>query len=354
MFGSSPFQSHQGDPFGHSSLSPFGSGFPFGERRPFLEMMLGGMDNPGNVGSYSSVTQAVGSNGQWVSQSKMTRGVNGRTETIIKRRDAQGNEHVTYSSPEGERFTINGIDQPTPNSNRHFPPSMSNPAVTVLPADNYASTSSRREPQQIPVNYTQPEVAHYASPPQQEASSRHHNHVHHTSSRPRHHSTHSTHEGIPTIQQPLTQTLIHYVLGLRARTVDDDSIRRSSSGRHYPDRDRADAAFQDPRYYSMPSPTRSTSHRSHHSHHSHHTHDRTSYADPLQPDAGAKYTADNFGQHPMNAYADPQPRTASPANMQPSNSRHSHERDHLARYADDGRPDEGHRRKSSRTAAHGW
>lgn len=29
----------------------------------------------------------------------------------------QGNEHVTYSSPEGERYTINGVDQPS-HSNR--------------------------------------------------------------------------------------------------------------------------------------------------------------------------------------------------------------------------------------------
>ena len=90
-----------------------------------------------NVRSYSSTTQTMGGGGNWVSQSTMSRTVNGRTETITTRRDAQvrgfhpysysrdcrvhgsarvkGNEHVTRTSPEGETYTINGVGQPSTN-----------------------------------------------------------------------------------------------------------------------------------------------------------------------------------------------------------------------------------------------
>lgn len=113
-FDDSPFPSHF--PVRSMFDSPFGRSSSFGS--PF-ETIFGGplfsepmsQTGPG-VRSYSSVTQAAGSNGRWVSESKMTRMVNGRTETIHKRRDAEGNEHITYSSPEGERYTINGVEQP--------------------------------------------------------------------------------------------------------------------------------------------------------------------------------------------------------------------------------------------------
>lgn len=79
----SPFMA---SPFGR--MDPLGSAFPFGG-----PSLLSGFDNGatsgGNMRSYSSVTQALGQGGQWVSQSSMTRTINGRTERIVKRRDAQ-------------------------------------------------------------------------------------------------------------------------------------------------------------------------------------------------------------------------------------------------------------------------
>ncbi|KAI0741416.1 hypothetical protein C8Q80DRAFT_1194360 [Daedaleopsis nitida] len=79
--------------------------------------MLPAMEDMSGTRVYrSSSTQMMGSDGQFVSRSQMTRTINGRTEVITKRIDAQGNEHVTYSSPDGERYTINGIDQPSHGS----------------------------------------------------------------------------------------------------------------------------------------------------------------------------------------------------------------------------------------------
>ncbi|EIW58727.1 DnaJ-domain-containing protein [Trametes versicolor FP-101664 SS1] len=118
------FRSAHNDPF---SRSPFGGpmfggsmfgGSMFGPGSPFGGMLMGGsmfpqIESGSNSRMYSSSTEAVGQNGQWISRSQMTRTVNGRTEVITKRVDTQGNEHVTYSSPEGERYTINGVDQPS-------------------------------------------------------------------------------------------------------------------------------------------------------------------------------------------------------------------------------------------------
>lgn len=71
-----------GDPFGSMfGRSPFG-GLLGGAMFPALEDMAGAR-------VYSSSTQAVGTNGQWVSRSQMTRTVNGRTEVITKRIDTE-------------------------------------------------------------------------------------------------------------------------------------------------------------------------------------------------------------------------------------------------------------------------
>ncbi|RDX54286.1 DnaJ-domain-containing protein [Lentinus brumalis] len=123
-FGSSPFGA---SPFGASPFgaSPFGRGDPFGGsllgRSPFAGMLGGGsmfppIEDISGARVYSSSTEAAGRNGQWLSRSQMTRTVNGRTEVITKRIDAEGNEHITYSSPEGERYTINGVEQPSRGS----------------------------------------------------------------------------------------------------------------------------------------------------------------------------------------------------------------------------------------------
>lgn len=143
-------------PFGFGSTSLFGPT----QAGSMLSALMDAPMRPG-MSSYSSMSHAIGQNGQWVSQSQVQRTINGRTETITTRRDAQvsiypgilselfthnvtlqGNEHVTYSSPEGERYTINGVEQPRdhalpsaskppepPKSSRPAPP----PAITAPP-----------------------------------------------------------------------------------------------------------------------------------------------------------------------------------------------------------------------------
>ncbi|TCD67591.1 hypothetical protein EIP91_012221 [Steccherinum ochraceum] len=100
---------------------------PFFARTPMSMMgpsMFGGLPGSGlNQSLFGSsqsnmISLSSGSNGgQWVSQSQSIRSINGRTETVLTQRDAQGNEHVHYKSPEGERYTINGVEQPTGSHN---------------------------------------------------------------------------------------------------------------------------------------------------------------------------------------------------------------------------------------------
>ncbi|RPD76576.1 DnaJ-domain-containing protein [Lentinus tigrinus ALCF2SS1-7] len=128
FFANTPFfRSPFDDPFFRTPFgsSPFGRGDPFGGsmfgRSPFAGMLTGGSMFPANENMpgarmYSSSTEAIGRNGHFVSRSQMTRTVNGRTEVIVKQVDAEGNEHITYKSPEGERYTINGIEQPARGS----------------------------------------------------------------------------------------------------------------------------------------------------------------------------------------------------------------------------------------------
>ncbi|KAI0675513.1 hypothetical protein C8Q78DRAFT_964120 [Trametes maxima] len=132
---------------------------------PFGTLMGGPMFPQIEGGSsrvYSSRTEAMGHNGQWVSRSQMTRTINGRTETITKRVDASGNEHITYASPEGERYTINGIEQPThsgrsvegPRPPETAPPRQPPRAIMntpAQPAEQYVS-SQQPQPYSIPVS----------------------------------------------------------------------------------------------------------------------------------------------------------------------------------------------------------
>ncbi|KAI0091714.1 hypothetical protein BDY19DRAFT_904326 [Irpex rosettiformis] len=160
------------DPFfggGHPFMSPPFSagplGMAFGPRDPWGRPLMGqfgpfaghpmlsafGAGNP-NVHSYSSTSQAIGSGGNWVSQSTVTRSINGRTETITKRRDAQGNEHVTYSSPEGERYTINGVEQPT---NRPLVGAPAGPSQPLLQPPPPPSQVQHAAPPVIPLSRPQ-------------------------------------------------------------------------------------------------------------------------------------------------------------------------------------------------------
>ncbi|KAI8996539.1 hypothetical protein BD414DRAFT_204808 [Trametes punicea] len=183
FFAGTPFfRSPFDDPFFRSPFddpffrSPFG-GSPFGGSlfgRSPLGALLGGPMFPrieaGNSRMYSSRTEAVGRNGQWVSRSQMTRTVNGRTEVITKMIDANGNEHVTYSSPDGERYTINGIEQPA-HSNRPIegprrsdtaPPARQPPqpiANTPAQPANYYTQQQQPQSYSIPIS-SGPHQAH--------------------------------------------------------------------------------------------------------------------------------------------------------------------------------------------------
>ncbi|KZT10048.1 DnaJ-domain-containing protein [Laetiporus sulphureus 93-53] len=152
----SPFD-RMGDPFGRSMFG--GSLFGGLGSRSFLGgSMFPERMGPGSTSRvYGSASQAVGMNGQWVSQSTMTRTINGRTEQITKRRDAQGNEHIVYCSPDGERYTINGIEQPLPNGaiGSAPPPAQqlnSSPPAFAIPPPPPANS------------YVPPANNHYAAP----------------------------------------------------------------------------------------------------------------------------------------------------------------------------------------------
>lgn len=169
-FSRSPF----GQPFGQSTRSPFGSLFGPGP-------MFSGLLGSANTRAYSQVSEAVGRSGQWVSQSTMTRSINGRTEQVTKRRDAQvstgepsiypsmltpvaqGNEHIVYSSPEGERYTINGVDQPLPLTN-----GTANAGRNAAPPQPPPQT--RPAPQAITAAPSVPASSYYAPPPAQPVS----------------------------------------------------------------------------------------------------------------------------------------------------------------------------------------
>ncbi|KAN0121292.1 hypothetical protein V8E52_003880 [Russula decolorans] len=85
------------------------AGFPFD--RGFDDMA-----NPGGGRTrvYSQMSRStVTPDGRFVSESRMTRTVNGVTESVWKRKDASGNEYATYTYPDGrERHTVNGREQP--------------------------------------------------------------------------------------------------------------------------------------------------------------------------------------------------------------------------------------------------
>jgi DnaJ family protein B protein 6 len=142
------------------------AGFPFD--RGFDDMM-----NPGGGRSrvYSQVSRStVTPDGRFVSESRMTRTVNGVTESVWKRKDAavcpllrleiayadvhcltQGNEYATYTYPDGrERHTVNGREQPPKHIQARYhpspPPSPPPPIQTTLPPPPpYSNISRKRE-----------------------------------------------------------------------------------------------------------------------------------------------------------------------------------------------------------------
>lgn len=169
-----------GNPFSHWD-DGFGRGFMSPMSMSLITSSPFGFLTGGNVNVYSSSSRgapAGGSNGsRWVSESYTTSTVNGVTHTKAVRRDSHGNEHVTYSFPDGtERRLINGAEQPS-NSNplpSHHnnraiaapPPSQDPPPYEAyVPPPAAGSTRSLRSTHSRSRNYPQaPYASQYADP----------------------------------------------------------------------------------------------------------------------------------------------------------------------------------------------
>lgn len=96
----------------HDELS---TGFPAAQTGPFGGLGPFGGSNMGsmmNSSMSSSMRSSGGSGAHFVSESRETRTVNGRTETIIRKTDGQGNETVEKITPEGKKVMLNGVEQP--------------------------------------------------------------------------------------------------------------------------------------------------------------------------------------------------------------------------------------------------
>jgi len=148
---------------GPPMLNPFmsmGGNFPFGPSMVFPGP--GGDPHGMQSRRYSHTSWGATSGQDWVTSTKMTRTVNGVTQSIWQRKDANGNEHVTYTYPDGrERYTVNGIEQ---QSDRHNPQPLPQP---------YANNQVQPQPppfipqeQDAPPQYSSP-PPQYAPPPPQ-------------------------------------------------------------------------------------------------------------------------------------------------------------------------------------------
>ncbi|THU91526.1 DnaJ-domain-containing protein [Dendrothele bispora CBS 962.96] len=84
---------------------------------------------------------------RWTSESTMSQTINGVTHTIHKRRDWDGNEHVTRIYPDGRQLvTINGVEQ---QNQGHLPPPPSRPDprhVPPPPIMDYSNNQDRHLP----------------------------------------------------------------------------------------------------------------------------------------------------------------------------------------------------------------
>ncbi|KAF8202201.1 hypothetical protein BJ912DRAFT_944063 [Pholiota molesta] len=82
------------------------------DRDPFS---MGGMGPRFGFGPMLAMPSLPSPNGRgrWVSESVVSSTVNGVTQTVRKRVDSNGNEHITRTLPDGREVrTINGIEQP--------------------------------------------------------------------------------------------------------------------------------------------------------------------------------------------------------------------------------------------------
>ncbi|KAJ3756592.1 hypothetical protein EV360DRAFT_71867 [Lentinula raphanica] len=111
---------------------------------------------------------AGSSNGRWASESTVSQTINGVTQTIHKRRDWDGNVHVTRTYPDGRKVvTINGVEQheqgylppppapapnPTNHSNHYLPSPPPPYSSNANPGDamNYGNADHLRYDQSSP------------------------------------------------------------------------------------------------------------------------------------------------------------------------------------------------------------
>ncbi|TFK51716.1 DnaJ-domain-containing protein [Heliocybe sulcata] len=179
----SPFTNSQSsrDPFnafgGGSMMSPFGGllgGSMFG---PFQQMADSRNDNVRSA-SFTSIGVDNGQERRWVSQSKMTRTINGVTESVWKRTDSDGNEHVTLTYPDGrQRYTVNGVEQPAAQDNRHIQDSRYDrylpPATQHAPQVSFTPPSYQAEPRQRSAYEAEPRYSSSSSSRHSYTSSQH-------------------------------------------------------------------------------------------------------------------------------------------------------------------------------------
>ncbi|KAF8920802.1 hypothetical protein CPB85DRAFT_1273050 [Mucidula mucida] len=77
------------------------------------------LDRPTASTVYHGSANFDGRNGQWQSESMYSVSTNKGTQTIHKRIDANGNEHVTKTYPDGTKsYRINGVKQAPPSGDR--------------------------------------------------------------------------------------------------------------------------------------------------------------------------------------------------------------------------------------------
>ncbi|KAF8637658.1 hypothetical protein AX17_002726 [Amanita inopinata Kibby_2008] len=113
------------DPFFGAFQDPFFHRMPMGMSGLFagMERSMLGMPSPFQPQPISSRSfptiesthrgrRGRGS-GQWTQESHITQMINGETQSVHKRVDAEGNEHITRTYPDGrEVHTVNGVEQP--------------------------------------------------------------------------------------------------------------------------------------------------------------------------------------------------------------------------------------------------
>ncbi|KZT27814.1 DnaJ-domain-containing protein [Neolentinus lepideus HHB14362 ss-1] len=208
------------DPFdafgGGSMMSPFGGLLGSSMFSPFQQMADSRNANMRSA-SFTSIGFDNGQERQWVSQSKMTRTINGVTESVWKRTDSDGNEHVTLTYPDGrQRYTINGVEQPADQDNRYLQDSR---------PDRYLPPPTQ-QPAQVPFT---PPPSYYAEPKPQrsgyEPEPRHS-----SSSR---HSYSSSHA--PSQQPPHPYYAAgHFQGGYPESTLHRSSVRHSMEEDHEP------------------------------------------------------------------------------------------------------------------------